>query len=291
MFSSAASDKPVVYQDMPRLLYGGEGRRPGKLDHPHGVAVDPDTRDIHVADYINDRVNIYSCMGKFIQSYGSKASGGRGQSYPRGVTIDRHAHRIVTDDNHALSIYTRGGKLKKRFGKEGGGRGEYYHPNDVAADNAGLLYIADHGNSRVQVCNLTGEYVRMIGNTHPGRLQGPIYVALDGDGNVYVTDLHTKQVNIYTSSCQYKSSITVADVPQQDWQPCYVTIDCHRQLYVSDQINHCVHVLKNGRHIQQIGSKGNRTGCFKFPTGIALSRDGSLIVCDNHRIQVYDRIE
>ena len=278
---------------------------------PRGVAVDPDTGDIHVADYSNHRVNMYTATGRYIKSYGSTTSDDRGLSYPIGVTIDRQRHSIVTD-NHAVSIYTRDGKLKKRFGKEGGGRGEFNSPCGVAADNAGLLYIADLGNSRVQVCNMAGEcvrmigdrdpgrpqepidvaldgdWVRMIGDRDPGRLHAPIDVALDADGDVYVTDRHTKQVNIYTASGQYKSSITARDVPQHDWWPRYVAVDGDRQLHVTDQKNHCVHVLKDGRHIQQIGSYGEREGCISRPTGIALSREGDIIVCDcsNHRIQV-----
>ena len=262
---------------------------------PHGVAVDPDTGDIHVADSFNHRVNMYSDTGRSIKSYGSKTSDDRGLSYPIGVTIDRQGYTIVTDATHAVSIYTRDGKLKKRFGKQGGERGEFNHPQGAAAHTAGLLYIAEKNNSRVQVCNMAGKCVGMTGGRDQGRDQGrlqrPIDVALDGDGDVYVTDLKGKQVNIYTSSGQYKSSITAADVPQHDWEPQYVAVDVDRQLYVTDAKNHCVHILKNGRHIQQIGSRGDREGCFNWPTGIALSRDGGLIVCDNHRVQVYDRLE
>ena len=137
---------------------------------------------------------------------------------------------------------------------------------------------------------MAGECVRMIGDMDPGRLQKPMDVAIDGDSDVYVTDSKAKQVNIYTASGLYKSSITAADVPQQDWSPYYVAVDSDRQLYVTDVENHCVHVLKNGRHIQQIGSEGDREGCFTWPTGsIALNREGDIIVCDckNHRIQVY----
>ena len=288
-----ASDQPVRYQDSPRLVYGSKGSGPGKLWYPEGVAVDPDTGDIHVADSINDRVNIYSDTGTYIKPYGSETSDDRGLPYPAGVTIDRQGHRIVTDETHAVSIYTRDGKLKKRFGKEGGGRGEFNGPEGVAADNAGLLYIADKDNSRVQVCNMAGECVLVIGDRDPGRLEEPIDVAIDGDGDIYVTDPEAKQVSIYTASGQYKSSITTADIPQQDWYPRYVAVDGNRQIYISDWSNHCVHVLKDGRHIQQIGSKGDREGCFNWPAGISLSPDGGLIVCDNgnHRIQVFDNLE
>ena len=270
-------------------MCGSEGRSPGELHYPEGVAVDPDTGDIHAADYGNNRVSMYSDTGRSIKSYGSKTSDDRGLSFPVGVTIDRQGHRIVTDINHTVSIYTRDGKLKKRFGKQGGGRGEFNYPQGVAAGNAGLLYIADYNNSRVQVCHMAGECVRMIGDRDPGRLQRPRDVAIDGDGDVYVTDIKAEQVNIYTASGQYKSSITAADVQKHDWSPLYVAVDGDRQLYVTDVKNHCVHVLKDGRHIQQIGSEGDREGCFYYPNGIALSRDGDIIVCDrgNHRIQVY----
>ena len=288
MLSPAPRDQPAGYQDRPRLVYGRIGSDPGELRWPEGVVVDPDTGDMHVADYYNNRVNMYSDTGRSIQSYGSKTSDDQGLSKPRGVTIDRQGHRIVTDD-HTISIYTRDGKLKKRFGKQGGGRGEFYCPCGLAANNAGLLYIADQYNSRVQVCNMAGDCVHMIGDRDPGRLQRPRDVAIDGNGDIYVTDPEAKQVNIYTASCQYNSSITATDIPQQDWEPRYVAVDSDRQLYVTDGMNDCVHVLKDGRHIQQIGSQGDREGCFDDPTGIALSREGDIIVCDqnNHRIQVY----
>ena len=255
----------------------------------HECSCRPGHGDMHVADLGNHRVTMYSGTGRSIKSYGSETSDDRGLSRPCGVTIDGQGHIIVTDDNHTVSIYTRDGKLKKRFGKEGGGRGEFNYPQGVVADNAGLLYIADSDNSRVQVCNMAGECVRMIGDKDPGRPQRPRDVALDGDGDVYVTDTKAKQVNIYTASGQYKSSITTADIPQHDWWPCYIAVDGDRQLYVTDHINHCVHVLKDGRHIQQIGSYGDSEGCFNVPTGIALSRDGDIIVCDNgnRRIQGY----
>ena len=280
MLSPAPPDQPARYQTKPRLVHGRHGSDPGELSYQQGVAVDPDTGDTHVADYSNHRVNKYTATGRSIKSYGSTISDDPGLSYPSGVTIDRQGHRIVTDGNDVISICTMGGKLKKRLGKPGGGRGEFNDTYGVAADNAGLLYIADLSNSRVQVCNLAGDCVRMIGDRDPGRLYAPLDVAMDGDGDVYVTDRHTKEVNIYTALGQYKSSITAADVPQQDWWPRYVAVDGDRQLYVTDWMNHCVHVLKDGRHIQQIGSKGDREGCFHRPTGIALSREGDIIVSD-----------
>ena len=288
MLSPPPPDLATMYQTKPRLVCGSKGRNPGELKYPQGVAVDLDTGDIHVADCHNHRVNMYSDIERSIKSYGSETSDDRGLSWPRGVAIDRQGHIIVTD-KHDVGIYTRDGKLKKRFGKEGGGRGEFNSPWGVAVDNAGLLYIADLGNGRVQVCDMAGDCVRMIGERDPGKLHQPVGVALDGEGDVYVTDLN--QVNIYTTTGQYKSSITAADVPQQNFLPCYVAVDGDRQLHVTDHINHCVHVLKDGRHIQQIGSKGDREGCFDHPTGIALSRDGGLIVCDNHRIQVFGGID
>ena len=289
MTESVVSEQTARYQNTPILVYGRQGNRPGELWGPQGVAVDLETGDIHVADCLNHKVNMYSETGRYVKSYGFQTSDGRGLSCPCGITIDRQGHRIVTD-NHAVSIYTRDGNLHSTFGKKGDGRADFKDPRDIDSDIDGLLYIADSGNSCVHVCNQAGECLRVVGNRDPGRLLKPIGVALDGDGDIYVTDFTAKRVNIYTASGQYKSSITAADVPQRDWEPRSVIVDGHRQLYVTDWMNHCVHVLKDGRHIQHIGSQGDRQGCFDYPTGIALSRDGNIVVCDyNHRVQVFGK--
>jgi DNA-binding beta-propeller fold protein YncE len=72
-------------------------------------------------------------------------------------------------------------------------------PMAVALDAAGNLYIADYGNSRVQKLSTDGAVTTIAGNGSQGhsgdgglaldaQLLGPTGLAVDADGNVYVSD-------------------------------------------------------------------------------------------------------
>ena len=61
---------------------GKEGSATGELHYPHGVAIHQETHQIFVANYINDRVEIFSEMGEFISQLGV-----RQLSYPYGIAI------------------------------------------------------------------------------------------------------------------------------------------------------------------------------------------------------------
>jgi trimeric autotransporter adhesin len=72
-------------------------------------------------------------------------------------------------------------------------------PWGMAADKHGNVYIADHGNYRVRKVSPGGTITTVAGNGQPGfsgdggpatsaRLRGPDGVAVDGAGNLYISD-------------------------------------------------------------------------------------------------------
>ena len=50
----------------PVVATGKKGRAPGELIDPYGVAIHEETHQIFVANYDNDRVEIFSETGEFI---------------------------------------------------------------------------------------------------------------------------------------------------------------------------------------------------------------------------------
>ena len=51
------------------------------------------------------------------------------------------------------------GKFIKAWGKQGKGPGEFDCPHALAMDSKGLLYVADRGNTRVQVFDQDGNFI------------------------------------------------------------------------------------------------------------------------------------
>jgi tripartite motif-containing protein 71 len=66
----------------------------------------------------------------------------------------------------------------------------------VAVDGAGVVYVADNGNSRIQMFTGTGSYLGEWGS--PGGENGQFRyvngVGLDANGNVFVTDAENYRV-------------------------------------------------------------------------------------------------
>ena len=69
------------------------------------------------------------------------------------------------------------------------GRGEFDAPLDVKFDTAGNMYVhvAEWGNKRVQVMDISGHFIRSFGQEGEGKLIGPSALHI-ADKFVYVSD-------------------------------------------------------------------------------------------------------
>src|SRR6266481_4316186 len=79
---------------------------------------------------------------------------GDGFSYPADVTWDRAGNIYVADGfgtNNRIAKFTKDGDFLKTWGQTGSGQGQFNKIRGIAADAAGNLYVADSGNSRIQV--------------------------------------------------------------------------------------------------------------------------------------------
>jgi DNA-binding beta-propeller fold protein YncE len=70
-----------------------------------------------------------------------------------------------------------------------------------------------------------------------------------------------------------------------------IAVDKKGQIVVADTDNHRVQIFSSdGEFISKFGSKGTSDGCLSCPRGLALDSQGDIIVCSNHRFQVWDPI-
>jgi hypothetical protein len=114
---------------------------PGEFDLIHGVAVDRDMR-IYVADRNNNRIQVFTEAGEFIEEWPNVAD-------PVGIYIDeREGVWVVSAVLNRILKYNLQGELQTYFGAYGGTRGGFpgglARPHQMTVDPAGNLYIASY---------------------------------------------------------------------------------------------------------------------------------------------------
>ena len=69
--------------------------------------MDPISHNIVVADYGNDRVQIFNSAGEYLSQFGSTGSANAQFNRPYGVAIDPTSHKIVVVDqnNNRVQIF------------------------------------------------------------------------------------------------------------------------------------------------------------------------------------------
>src|SRR5262249_30711488 len=91
-----------------------------------------------------------------------------------GLAVGRDRNLYVTDASQRVTVVSPAGKVLRRWGRRGGGQGEFRFrspvPNDpkqvdarIAVGADGKVYVSDNGNARVQVFTASGRFVREFG--------------------------------------------------------------------------------------------------------------------------------
>ena len=118
-----------------------------------GVAIDPKTSNVYVADFYNNRIQKFDSNGTFITSWGSSGTGNGQFNDPSDVAIDSSGNVYVTDsDNNRVQKFDSNGTFITKWGSAGTGNGQFNHPSVVAIDpKTSNVYVADSNNNRVLV--------------------------------------------------------------------------------------------------------------------------------------------
>src|ERR1700680_1016081 len=201
------------------------GEADGHSVWPFGVAVDKND-NVYVTDEWKHAVSVFDPMGKFIRKWGTPGSGPGELKGPAGIVCEAGGHVIVVDSgNDRLQFFPPEGKVLARCGRSGSSEGGFNKPWGITLDNDGNIYVADWKNHRVQKLSPSGKFIMAIGkygtlpvapnafavtylgpfisNVDPpeypkaGILNHPTDVAVDPDGDIYVTDWGNHRVCIF----------------------------------------------------------------------------------------------
>ena len=190
----------------------------GMFDRPHGLRIDAHD-NIWTSDVASNLVYKFNASGRLEMTLGVK--GWTGEWHPYGHLKLFHepneavvgpTGRIYVLQGHGkaescIHMFDASGDFIKTIGKKGKGPGEFDLPHSLVFDKAGLLYVADRNNGRIQVLDEDGTYIRE-GNV-VGKMQGSgqgktlgkygeaHYIAVSPRDEIFVADTLNYRVQKY----------------------------------------------------------------------------------------------
>jgi RHS repeat-associated protein len=286
----SGSSGPPVYISQ----FGSQGNKEGQFETPEGVAVDPTSGNVYVADYALNRVEKFTASGVFVSWVGSATSGsGEGQlSHPESVAVSSSGNVYVGDaGNHRVEEFNAEGKYVRAFGKEGTGEGQFGSTiYGLAFDSSGKLWASDGANHRVEKFSETGVFEKKYGEkgSGEGQLEEPRGITVSA-GNVYVVDTVNDRVVELSTEAKFVSQFGKYGLENgQLREPWGIAADAKGNLYVADRwADRLEEFSPTGSFVAWLGSFGAGEGLFNDPDGLASDATGDLYVADqgNHRIQ------
>lgn len=245
--------------------------------------------------------------------------------FPIDVAIDSTGNLYIADSlNHRIRkvtsdgiISTVAGTGSKGYGGDGGPAtaAKLNQPYGVNVDSGGNVYIADYGNSRIRKITTDGiintvagigtglgsnsGYSGDGGPATAAQLAGPMAVAIDRSGNLYIADFGNNKVRKITPAGIIS---TIAGTGSRDYggdgglataamlNPSGIAIDTASNLYIADQANNRIRKITTDGVITTVAGNGTYGGNgdgglataaqLGHPYGVAIDSASNLYIAD-----------
>lgn len=276
---------------------GGVQPPPKRIVEPMGLAVSDDGQRVYVSNFNRLAVFVFDFAQKTFRQIEPLA-------YPVGLALGAEGHLYVVEQaKQQISVFNTEGEQIQSITHV-----SIERPTGIAIDRKnGRIYLADTGRSEarsktqqghsVKVFDLEGQLLGTIGGgkgQQPGQFMFPTYLAVDAEGNLYVTDTMNTRVQKFGPDGKYLRSYGERG---NAWgmfdKPKGVALDSFGNLYVVDSGWSNVQIFnQQGQVLLFFGGRGPIPGMLKNPTAITIDPSNRIYVADfiNHRVNVYQLV-
>jgi DNA-binding beta-propeller fold protein YncE len=226
---------------------------------------------------------------------------------PYTMAIDAHSNMFVADsENATIRKITPAGAVTTLAGLAGqvgsadgnGAAARFDHPNGVAVDSNGIVYVADTNNNTIRKITPDGTVTTLAGvapqkgaTDGPGsaaRFYGPQGVAVDNHGNVFVVEsgnYTVRKINAagvvstFAGAAGQGSFASGYGSAARFYVPTGIAVGGDGNLYVGDSGNHCVRKITPDGFVSSMTS----TGTVLFAAGVAADAGGNVYVAERDK--------
>jgi DNA-binding beta-propeller fold protein YncE len=213
--------------------------------------------------------------------------------YPRGITYSERDDTFFIVDRMARI---------QHLDHKGGFLNEWQMPQWQLGKPVGLtvgpdgnVWVPDTHYHRVVVYKPDGTKIREFGTfgLEPGQFIYPTDIAFDDKGHIFVSEYGDHdRISVFDANDRFLYQIGSFGQGDGEFSRPQSMLIEGDLIYLTDAGNHRICVFKtDGTWVRNMGRCGSAPGEFRFPYGLAESRDGNLIVCEfgNNRVQKIDK--
>ena len=260
---------------------------------PYGLAVDS-KGNLYIADGKVGAVFVFSTETKDLQMIKNGVHAHFGDII--GLAIDDADRLFVSDTKlHHVLVFGKDHKIEGSI-SEGG----LVDPGGLAIDNENrFLYVADAALDQVLVYDADRlTLIRKLGTagkkhtlTEPGQFSVPTNVAVDADGNLYVTDMYNNRVEVFDADGNFiRQWGKSGDRPGTFSRPKGIAIDADGHVWVADAVQDILQCYTaDGRFLMWMGGHGLFPGQFRALAGVYIDKNNRIFTSEQYpgRVQMF----
>jgi len=240
------------------------------------------TKNIYVADFGNNRIQVFDSSGKFLFNFGSSEIDAV-KFRPSSIVFDNYSNLYVTEfDNDRLSVFDSSGNLLIKFEN-------YCVTNSVseclssselnkldlsaelnpsiakAVDFNGKTYYAELKKYRIVIYDWEGNILTSFVN-----YDRPRDVVIDRSGKFFVVAKIGSTIQVYSDSRIFLFEFEKND-PNRFGMISGIALDEIGNIYAADFLHDTVSMFNsNGKFLFKFGTSGHKDGQLASPLGIVL---------------------
>jgi hypothetical protein len=237
------------------------------------------------------------------------------------MDVNLNGEIVLADfNNHSIRLIDTKGQVSTIAGNGTaglvngtGGQARFSRPFGVEVDSKGEIYVADFDNNvirKISTANVVSVYAGTgqagfdNGDISIASFNGPIDIAVDGNGNLYVADFYNHAIRRIDTNGNVTTLAGSGSPGFDDLKgtaasfniPAGIGIDNSNNVIVADLANHAIRLVDGGGTVSTIagdGVAGSNDGAigiarFNFPYDADVDANGNIYVADdkNHKTRI-----